>query len=236
MTLPETFPSSQLFPSQAASAMMTPSTGSIDGGAARSGLSARRASLHLALVLAVVAAGGGLLGGAPMAQSAVLGVLYAESAATSRFGYDEEDALAVLAEHVAAIAARLQAREDGPTEPLRVAGKVAAPVGAPVRIRRFGENDSIFVGEDYLIKGVAGRILWSLLSQYVATGRTEFTNRELRLDPTLELPGFKDNLESRLLLLKRRLDERHAPVRIEKTARGRFRIEVAAQLHLEPAA
>jgi len=35
--------------------------------------------------------------------------------------------------------------------------------------------------------------------------------------------------------LKRRLDERDAPVRIEKTSRGRFRILVAAQLELEAA-
>lgn len=49
--------------------MMT-STASTEGG-----LSARRAALHLALVLAVMAAGGAALGGAHMAQSAVLGVL-----------------------------------------------------------------------------------------------------------------------------------------------------------------
>jgi adenylate cyclase len=102
-------------------------------------------------------------------------------------------------------------------------------------VRYFASDASTFFDGDYLIKGVAGRILWSLLSQYVASGRTEFTNRELRLDPALELPGFKDNLESRLLLLKRRLDERDAPVRVEKTSRGRFRIQVNAQLTLEPA-
>jgi len=72
-----------------------------------------------------------------------------------------------------------------------------------------------------------------LLGQYVHEGREDFTNKEVRLDPSLELPEFRDNLESRLILLKRRLDEHEAPIRIEKTGRGRFRLDVDTELRLE---
>ena len=99
-------------------------------------------------------------------------------------------------------------------------------------MRRFAENDSIFVDDDYLIKGVAGAILWKLVRGFVLDGRTEYTNRELRLDPSLRLPDLSENLEARLILLQRRLEERCPALRIEKTGRGRFSLRVDRPLTL----
>ncbi len=162
-----------------------------------------------------------------LAGERLLGVLFAESEATGRFGYDEEDGFMVLASHVGAVAALL---EDEPPalarEMTSAAGSPALLQGAPLRVRRYAENDSIFVDDDYLIKGVAGAILWRLLRAHVEDGRNEHTNRELRLDPAIHLPGLSENLEARLILLARRLEERCPALRIEKTGRGRFRFHV----------
>ena len=113
----------------------------------------------------------------------------------------------------------------------------AAPAGtpsaqAPLVVRHFPANDSIFFGDTYVIKGVAGAILWKLLRDHRQLGRTEFTNRELRLDPALKLPDVSDNLEARLLLLQRRLAEQGGAVRMEKTGRGRFRLCVERTVEL----
>ncbi len=101
-----------------------------------------------------------------------------------------------------------------------------------MRIRHYAENDSIFVDEDYLIKGVAGAILWRLARGYVEERRTEYSNRELRLDPSIRLPDLSENLEARLILLQRRLEERCPALGIEKTGRGRFRFCVRRPVQL----
>jgi adenylate cyclase len=167
-----------------------------------------------------------------LAGESLLGVLFAESTETGRFGYDEEDALVVLARHVGTVAAMLEEGEAINSDRPVARATAPAPRGAPIRVRRYAENDSIFVGDEYMIKGVAGAILWKLLSDFVNEGRTEYSNRELRLDPAIRLPDLSENLEARLILLQRRLEERCPSLRIEKTGRGQFRLHVKRPLTL----
>jgi hypothetical protein len=167
-----------------------------------------------------------------LAGDRLLGVLFAESETPGRFGYDEEDGFMVLASHVGAVSALLEDEAPAGEETPGVQ-RPALPAGAPLRVRRYAANDSIFIGDDYLIKGVAGAILWRLLRSHVEDGRSDHTNRELRLDPAIHLPDLSENLEARLILLTRRLEERCPALRVEKTGRGRFRFHVLRPVALE---
>jgi GAF domain-containing protein/predicted pyridoxine 5'-phosphate oxidase superfamily flavin-nucleotide-binding protein len=171
-----------------------------------------------------------------LALGELIGVLLVES--RRRLAFDDTDvALLTAVAGLAASAieharAREQHDDGGPVRATRTAA-LASSSTRSTRVRFFATDGSTFLDGDYLIKGVAGRILWSLLGHYEREQRVEFTNKEVRLDPTLELPEFRDNLESRLILLKRRLEERNAPIQIQKTGRGRFRLKVDTALRLE---
>jgi adenylate cyclase len=161
-----------------------------------------------------------------VASRQLLGVLYVESQEDLRFSYDDEDGLVTIAGQLgAAIQAMQHSAELQESSPAANPGKTPA-TGVASTVRRYGADDSIFIDDDYLIKGVAGAIFWKLLRDFVKTQRSEFCNKELRLDPTLGLPDITDNLEARLILLERRLTERRAPMRIVKTGRGRFRMRI----------
>ena len=167
-----------------------------------------------------------------LVEDRLLGVLALESRNPLAFTDWHEDFLQVLANQIAVGIDRLTEPED--EEP---AASGAAPAEAPVPGRRhsfvfYKGDDCVFVDGEYLVRYVPGKILWKLLTQYRNAGRREFTNRELRLDPSLGLPSVKDNLESRLILLKKRLEQKCPDVRIVPVRRGRFALEVDGAVEL----
>lgn len=167
-----------------------------------------------------------------LSGGSLLGVLFVESPLDLQFSFEDEDVLVAVAGHLGAAIQLMQSvTEAAPAEPLS-AVPAPAPSGVPLQVRHFRANNSIFINETYLIKGVAGAIFWKLVSDHVQLGRTEFSNRELRLDTALGLPDVTDNLDARLLLLQRRLVEHGAPIQTQKTGRGRFRLLVHRPLEL----
>ncbi|WP_298217502.1 GAF domain-containing protein [Halothiobacillus sp.] len=162
----------------------------------------------------------------------LLGVLYVESVDDLHFGYDDEDALVAFAAQLA-LSIHHHQHVAEQTDELSSETVEATPAAGPaLSVRHFATNDSIFIDDDYLIKGVAGAILWALLTDFVERRRTEFTNKSLRVDSRIRLPGVSDNLEARLVLLQRRLDERAAGIRLARTGRGRFSLTVNRPLQL----
>jgi hypothetical protein len=164
----------------------------------------------------------------------VLGVLFVESPLDLRFSFEDEDLLVTLAGQLAAAIDLMQGEPDtASTEDEAGSALAHASAGPALQVRYYPANGSVFIDNAYLIKGVAGAILWKLLRDHQSSGRSEFCNRELRLDPSLRLPDVADNLEARLLLLSRRLQEQSSRVHIEKTGRGRFRLCVGGPVDLQ---
>lgn len=162
----------------------------------------------------------------------LIGVLYVESVADLHFGYDDEDALVAFAAQLGLSIHHHQQQEDLAEDDPAAASALPATSGPPLTLRHYAATDSVFLQDDYLIKGVAGAILWALLKDYVERRRTSFTNKSLRVDSRIRLPGVADNLEARLVLLQRRLDERSAGIHLAKTGRGRFSLAVDRPLQL----
>ncbi len=159
----------------------------------------------------------------------VLGVLYLESKRAAAFVGAWEPALRLLGAHLAAaLAARGTLAED----PAPAPAAAPAPAGSEVEVSYYESDDTVLCAGEYVVKGVPGRILWSLLREHAATGRTTFSNRELRLDESLGLPAGNDNLEARLLVLRRRLAERGSPIGLARVGRGRLELEIARPLRL----
>jgi adenylate cyclase len=173
-------------------------------------------------------------------EDRLIGVLAAESRDPMAFGEWDEAYLGIIGNQIALGIDRVaQAEEPAPRNERTESDVRPAVPPEPVKAPRprhtvtyYRADDAVFVDNEYLIRNVPGRILWTLLGQWKRQGRTSFTNRELRLDRSLGLPEIKDNLESRLILLRHRLREKCPQVQITSTGRGKFALEIGAELEL----
>jgi GAF domain-containing protein len=176
----------------------------------------------------------------------LIGVLCIESEQSYRFHEEDKTAVELLGSYLAIAihAMAMRERTDPSAEPSPVApaappapARTPTPAGRPAckrEVAYYAADECILVDGEYLIRSLPARILWKLLNARQAEGRVEFTNRELRLDKSLNLPEWKDNLESRLLLLRRRLEQKCPDLRIQPRARGRFALELASDVILVP--
>src|SRR5262249_58548670 len=98
-------------------------------------------------------------------------------------GPGKERLLRVLGAQLAATLAVLEA--DRGESDTHESAPATAPQGEPLAVAYYQADDSVFVDDAYVVKGVPGRILWKLLREHAADGRTSFSTRELRLDRPL---------------------------------------------------
>jgi adenylate cyclase len=180
-----------------------------------------------------------------LVRNELVGVLCLESEVPYRFYEEDKASIELLGNYLAIAIQNIQLQEriadaQGKAEANAiVAARAAAPLETAdeqYRVRReivyYAADECILVDDEYLIRSLPARILWRLLTVFDACGRDEFTNRELRLDKSLNLPEYKDNLESRLLLLRRRLEQKCPDIKLVPRARGRFGLELACNVVL----
>jgi hypothetical protein len=176
-----------------------------------------------------------------LVRGELVGVLTLESDMPYRFHVEDKASIELLGSYLAIAIQnmQLQERSTESAEPAvmparRMPRQAARPAEPPPRrdIVYYAADECILLDGEYLIRSLPAKILWRLLTERETTGRQEFTNRELRLDKSLNLPDWKDNLESRLLLLRRRLQQKSPDIRLVPRARGRFALELGCEVSL----
>ncbi len=164
----------------------------------------------------------------------LVGVLAVESMDPLAFLPTENTLLSIIGLHLATTIEQLS-RDTDETPSDQAIPAPPASASRSRSTRRFSffqRDDCVFVDGEYLIRNLPARILWRLLKHYCDEGRGEFTNRELRMDAWLGLPEYKDNLETRLILLRRRLEQKCPDVRLVPRGRGRFALKIDAAIDL----
>jgi adenylate cyclase len=182
----------------------------------------------------------------------LIGVIAAEDSDPLRFSEWHEAYLEIVANQIALVMDRMiercdqsvddaadrgaaqtrTAAGDAPDRTAAARRAARAPARRALKLTYYAQDEALFAGDEYLIRNIPAKILRKIVAEASRTGRTEFSNRELRVDASLGLPPVKDNLESRLILLRKRLQEKCPELQIVPIARGRFALRSDTALEL----
>lgn len=161
-----------------------------------------------------------------VAASELRGVVFVEALERLAFDAQRQSVLEAMATQAAvALAGLIREEADSAFMPAPAPEPEGAS-GPELVVTTFAFDDSVFINNRYVIKGVAGRLLKYMVARSIAENRVDFSNREIRLASELRLPEFKDNLEARLLLLRRRLAEHSFGIDLIQTGRGQLRLHM----------
>lgn len=186
---------------------------------------------------------GSQLGIPLLVRGELVGVLLVESETPYRFHEEDRASIELLGSYLAIAIHDMQWQERSDVVSESAAATVATVPAEtlPSAVHRsrpsrdvvyYQADECILIDGEYVIRSLPAKILWKLLRAHEADGRVEFTNRELRLDKSLKLPEWRDNLESRLLLLRRRLEQKNQGIRLVPRARGRFVLDLQCDVAL----
>ena len=158
-----------------------------------------------------------------ISRGEVVGVVSVTSEIASAFGEEEKLALKTISGALAPVVGDKET--PAPKQPEQTQQSLT--------VRFYQYDGSVFIGDDYLVRGLSGEVFAHMIQSLISGGKDSFTNRELRMAPDLQIPGLKDNLESRIHTLLQRLSERDAGIRLERQTRGRYQLQVDGELSFE---
>jgi hypothetical protein len=170
-----------------------------------------------------------------LVRGELVGVLCLESETRYRFHEEDKASIELLGNYLAIAIQNMQLQDASapPAESVAATPVAAAPAAhCHHQLVYYAADEVVMIDGEYLVRSLPARIFWRLVTARETSRRDEFTNRELRLDKSLNLPEWKDNLESRLILLRRRLEQKCPAIRLTPTGRGRFRLDVDCEISL----
>lgn len=169
-----------------------------------------------------------------LSRNELMGVLRVESLERFDFRYSDEEFLMAFGSYMAVIMENFQLQQEPEYAVVqRQQNLTRTSHTKKIHLTYYKEDECLFLDGEYFIRNIPAKIFWKILSLYQNKGQIEFTNRELRLDSALCLQEYKDNLETRLILLRKRLEKKCSLIELVSVGRGKFKIVINAQLELE---